>query len=76
MSVISVEVPEAVQPNLDDAAKKAGMTPSEYVQDILLENLSDQHLLRIAEERYREHLANGSKGIPLKEVMRELGLDD
>jgi len=76
MSAVSIEIPDELSHCLDDAAKKAGMTPSEYVQDVLLENLSDQHLLRIAEERYREHLASGSKGIPLKEVMQELGLDD
>jgi predicted DNA-binding protein len=76
MSSVVIDLPNEVSEQLDQLAQEHGQSKSDYLLEVIAEHLGDLEDLRIAERRYREHLASGSKGIPLKEVMRELGLDD
>ncbi len=76
MSAVSVEIPDDLSQSLDEMAQHAKMTRSEYLLDLFLERLSDDELVRVADERVAKRRAGLSKTYSLEEVERELGLAD
>lgn len=70
--MLAVRLPGAIDRRLDNLARKTGRTKSFYVKKAILEFLEDRedYLLGLA------RLEQSTGRISLKEVARELGLDD
>lgn len=70
--MLAVRLPGSIDRRLDNLARKTGRTKSFYVKKAILEFLEDRedYLLGLA------RLEQSTGRISLKEVARELGLDD
>jgi RHH-type rel operon transcriptional repressor/antitoxin RelB len=70
--MLAVKLPGSIDHRLDTLARKTGRTKSFYVKKAILEFLEDRegYLLGLA------RLEQSTGRISLKEVARELGLDD
>jgi len=69
---MTVQLEPEIESQFDEAAQQTGETKDSLIRKALLSYLEDIHDARIAEER----LNNPSKRIPLREVVKNLGLDD
>ena len=61
-----------IESQFDEAAQQTGESKDSLIRKALLSYLEDFHDAQIAEERLR----NPGKRIPLKDVVKNLGLDD
>ncbi|HUY37990.1 MAG TPA: CopG family transcriptional regulator [Candidatus Binataceae bacterium] len=70
--MLAVRLPGSIDRRLDNLARKTGRTKSFYVKKAILDFLEDRedYLLGLA------RLEQSTGRISLKEVARELGLDD
>lgn len=68
----TVQIPEELNTKLEELATRHGVGKDQYLTEAILSFLEDQEDIEIATER----LKNPGRRIPLKEVVRNLGLDN
>lgn len=70
--MLTIRLPEEIEKRLERIAKITGRTKTFYAREAILEHLEDLEDIYIAEQR----LKKPGKFYTLKEVERQLGLDD
>jgi len=73
---ISVRLPKELVDRLDNLAKQTGRTKTYYIQEALLEKVSDLELVYLAQKREEDLRAGRSKTHTLDEVIEANGLAD
>ena len=73
---ISVRLPKELVDHLDNLAKQTGRTKTYYIQEALLEKVSDLELVYLAQKREEDLRAGRSKTHTLDEVIEANGLAD
>ena len=71
---ISVRLPKELVERLDNLAKQTGRTKTYYIQEALLEKISDLELIYLAQKREEDLRAGRSKTHTLDEVIEANGL--
>lgn len=74
--VLTIDLPEDLERQLDALAHRAGRSPAEYAREMLVERLGDLEDLRAAEEVVRAIRRGDDKPVPLADVMKRYGLAD
>ena len=72
MTRIEIEVPDELASRYDELARSAGQSADEFIRETLIEHLEDLQDMAVA----RERLASPGRSISLKELKKNLGLDD
>ena len=73
---VSVRLPKELVDRLDNLAKQTGRTKTYYIQEALLEKISDLELVYLAQKREEDLRAGRSKTHTLDEVIEANGLAD
>ncbi|MDD3996828.1 MAG: DUF6290 family protein [Sphaerochaetaceae bacterium] len=73
---ISVRLPKELADRLDNLAKQTGRTKTYYIQEALLEKVSDLELVYLAQKREEDLRAGRSETHTLDEVIKVNGLAD
>lgn len=73
---ISVRLPKELIHRLNNLAKKTGRTKTYYIQEALLDKVSDLEMIYLAQKRDEDVRAGKSKTYSLDEVIEENGLSD
>ena len=74
--MLALRLPKEIEKRLDRLAKRTGRTKSFYARQAILEHLDDLEDIYLAEKRLDEIQSGKSRVYSLKEVARDLGLDD
>lgn len=74
--MIHVSIPEDVQRRLQSLSDATGRSPDHHVQEALLEYLSEQEAIRIAEDRLQALKEGATTATPLEQVLAQHGLAD
>ncbi len=73
---ISVRLPEELIDRIDNLAKRTGRTKTYYIQEALLEKVSEQEMVYLAEKREEDLRAGRSSTHTLDTVIEAHGLAD
>lgn len=73
---ISVRLPKELIDRIDNLAKQTGRTKTFYIQQALLEKISDLELVYLAQKREEDLRAGISKTHTLDEIIEAHGLAD
>jgi len=71
---ISVRLPKELADRLNNLAKSTGRTKTYYIQEALLDKVSDLEMIYLAQKRNEDVRAGRSKTYSLEEVIEENGL--
>ena len=74
--MLAIRLPEKIEKRLDRLAKRTGRTKTYYAREAILQHLDDLEDIYLAEKRLAAVRSGRSRTIPLKEVMRQYGLED
>ncbi|MFA7642336.1 MAG: DUF6290 family protein [Sphaerochaetaceae bacterium] len=73
---ISVRLPKELVDRFDNLAKQTGRTRTYYIQEALLEKVSDLELVYLAQKREEDLRAGRSKTHTLDEIIEATGMAD
>jgi RHH-type rel operon transcriptional repressor/antitoxin RelB len=73
---LSIRLPKDIEKRLDNLSKLTGRSKTYYVRESIRQYLDDIEDLYIAEQRLIDLRSGKSKTYSLKEVEKELGLED
>jgi RHH-type transcriptional regulator, rel operon repressor / antitoxin RelB len=73
--MLAVRLPAEIETRLDNLAKSTGRTKTYYVREAILEHLDDLEDLYLAERELAGIRSGHIKTIPLKEVMKQYGME-
>ena len=73
--MLAIRLPEKIEKRLARLAKRTGRTKTYYAREAILQYLDDLEDIYLAEKRMEEIEAGRVKTVPLKEVMRQHGLE-
>jgi len=74
--MLAVRLPKEIEARLTALSKATGRTKTFYVREAILQHMEDLEDYFLAEKRMEDLEAGRSKTIPLREVMKEYGLED
>ena len=73
--MLAIRLPEQIEKRLARLAKRTGRTKTYYAREAILQYLDDLEDIYLAEKRMEEIESGRVKTVPLKEVMRQHGLE-
>jgi RHH-type rel operon transcriptional repressor/antitoxin RelB len=73
--MLAIRLPEKIEKRLARLAKRTGRTKTYYAREAILQYLDDLEAIYLAEKRMEEIESGRVKTVPLKEVMRQHGLE-
>ncbi len=73
---ISVRLPKELVDRLSNLAKRTGRTKTYYIQEALMDKVSDLEMIYLAQKRDEDVRAGRSMTYSLEEVIEENGLSD
>jgi RHH-type rel operon transcriptional repressor/antitoxin RelB len=74
--MLAIRLPVNIEKRLSRLAKRTGRTKTYYAREAILQHLDDLEDIYLAEKRMEAIESGRVKTIPLKEVMRQHGLED
>ena len=74
--MLAIRLPKEIEDRLEALAKRTGRTKTFYAKEAILEHLDDLEDVYLAEKELEDLRAGRSTTVPLKDVMKEYGLDD
>lgn len=74
--MLAIRLPPDIEGRLEALAKRTGRSPSDFVEEAVLEHLDDLEDVHLAERAVAEIRAGRQSTSTLEEVERELGLED
>ena len=73
--MLALRLPAEVEERLTALAKATGRTKSFYAREAILEHLDDLEDLYLAERRLTDIRAGKTRAVPLKDVLRDYGME-
>ena len=73
--MLAIRLPATIEKRLERLAKRTGRTKTYYAREAILQHLDDLEDIYLAEKRMEAIESGRVKTIPLKEIMRQHGLD-
>jgi RHH-type transcriptional regulator, rel operon repressor / antitoxin RelB len=73
--MLAIRLPEKIERRLARLAKRTGRTKTYYAREAILQYLDDLEDIYLAEKRMEEIESGRVKTVPLKEVMRQHGME-
>ncbi len=73
--MLAIQLPEEIENRLEALARKTGRSKTFYAREAILEYLDDLEDLYLAEQQMIEVRAGRLKTIPLKDLMKQYGLE-
>lgn len=70
--MISIRLNDKTENQLKDIAKFEGMSISDYVRNLIIEDLENKYDLSIAEQAHKDYIKSGKKTYTLEEVFDEI----